>query len=212
MKYKTVIFDFDSTLVTIEGINELARIKNVHKSISLLTEKAMNGELTFQQVFYKRLELIKPTRSDLIKVSRLYLDNITPGAQDLIRKLMVNGVHVHVISGGYEQAIMPTALHLGIPRRHIHTIRLKPNKFGFMLRPDNNSLLAKNNGKTRMLKQLDLEKKVAFIGDGCTDLSAKDSVDTFIGFGGVVKRDKVRKQSDLYISTPSLLSIYKLLH
>jgi len=72
---KNIIFDFDSTLVAIEGIDELAKIRGVEKQVQTLTTQAMNGETTLEEVFSQRLNLIQPTLSDIQNLSKLYLKN-----------------------------------------------------------------------------------------------------------------------------------------
>ena len=59
MKFRFVFFDVDSTLVTIEGIDVLGA---GHPEIAQLTERAMNGEIALEDVYAKRLEIIRPRR------------------------------------------------------------------------------------------------------------------------------------------------------
>jgi phosphoserine phosphatase len=67
-----IFFDCDSTLSTIEGIDELARLKGKELRVSVLTDKAMNGELDLSEVYGKRLRAIRPTLRQLKEVEALY--------------------------------------------------------------------------------------------------------------------------------------------
>ncbi|MCC5790262.1 MAG: hypothetical protein JJT75_11550, partial [Opitutales bacterium] len=64
---KTIVFDCDSTLSTIEGVDELARLKgeSVYRDIEAMTNSAMNGEIAVEEVFAKRLALLNPSRDDV---------------------------------------------------------------------------------------------------------------------------------------------------
>lgn len=65
MPVDEVFFDCDSTLSTIEGIDELARLKGVEDRIVELTNAAMDGKIPLQEVYAERLRLLSPTRADM---------------------------------------------------------------------------------------------------------------------------------------------------
>ena len=75
-KYRLVFFDVDSTLVTIEGIDILGA---GNPEIARLTEAAMNGEVSLDDVYARRLEMIRPTRDASEALAQRYLDSIVPG-------------------------------------------------------------------------------------------------------------------------------------
>ena len=54
-------------------------------------------------------------------------------------------------------------------------------------------------------------RKVAFVGDGATDLETKSVVETFIGFGGVNQRETVRQNADIYINEKSLFPLAQII-
>ena len=60
MTFRFVFFDVDSTLVTIEGVDVLGA---GNAEIARLTERAMNGEIALEEVYAKRLEIIRPNRA-----------------------------------------------------------------------------------------------------------------------------------------------------
>lgn len=212
MPFKTVIFDFDSTLVTLEGINELARLRGYYHEIAGLTQQAMDGSIAFDQVFYHRLNLIRPTKADLAKVSELYVKNITPGAQALIQSLLSQNIDVFCITGGYFQAIFNTVKLLGINLDHVFAIKLAPDPDGYYTQVAENELLVNHDGKKQLIEKLSLQRKIAFIGDGHTDAQTIPVVDRFIGFAGVTQSSRLKTLTDYHISELSLTSVIKYLN
>ncbi|HVS08942.1 MAG TPA: hypothetical protein VMS76_03640, partial [Planctomycetota bacterium] len=72
--YGTIAFDCDSTLATIEGIDELAAIAGATpESVERLTAQAMSGELALEEVYARRLELVRPTRDHVDALGRRYV-------------------------------------------------------------------------------------------------------------------------------------------
>src|SRR6187401_3016155 len=75
-KYGTVVFDCDSTLSTIEGIEELAR--DHRAEVEALTEEAMRGAIPLEQVYGRRLELVRPPRGRVLALGRRYIETLVP--------------------------------------------------------------------------------------------------------------------------------------
>lgn len=195
--YRHIFFDVDSTLVTIEGIDVLA---NGNPEIAQLTARAMNGEIPLDQVYARRLELIRPTESAVDALGRRYIDALTIGAYDLVRTLRDAGAQVHLVTAGIAQAIAPLAKHLGIAERAVHAVKLVFEN-GQYRDFDRRSFLAKQGGKELVVRDVRARShgKAAFIGDGASDLEAKPAVDLFIGFGGVARRERVKENADVYV-------------
>ncbi|MDB4544897.1 HAD-IB family phosphatase, partial [Akkermansiaceae bacterium] len=110
---KLIAFDCDSTLSAIEGIDELARLAgdDVFRQVEDLTNQAMNGEIPIEEIFERRLELIRPTRQQCDEIGKQYLDAIEPTAQETIFKLKESGWECIIISGGFVACIEPLANH-----------------------------------------------------------------------------------------------------
>lgn len=194
-----VIFDVDSTLCTIEGIDELARMKRVEDRIQPLTEKAMNGELTLDEVFAKRLEIIQPQREDLIQLGELYRTNLSPFVQHVVHGLQKKHYELAIMSGGYKEAILPLGQLLSIPSENIYANSLQFDEAGNYQDFDHSCPLWKEKGKKEIITHLKLSSPKILVGDGMSDALAKDVVDLFIGYGGVKNRNTVREIADEYI-------------
>ncbi len=208
MSYDIICFDCDSTLSKIEGIDELGRKSGLYDELVALTNAAMNGELALEQVYGKRLSLINPNRAQMQWLSDLYIAEIVDGVEQVFSTLLAQGKHVHIISGGIRQAILPLAEKLGIAADHVHAVDVFFNQDGSYKEFDQQSPLARNGGKAIVCKQINSEgMSMALIGDGKTDLEAKNAGATVIGFGGVMKRALVVQQADVFVSDSSLMAV-----
>jgi phosphoserine phosphatase len=198
MKYHLAFFDVDSTLVTIEGIDVLA---DGNAEITRLTDAAMNGEIPLDQVYAKRLEAIRPTRDQVDELAATYVRSLVDGAGETIAALQRGSVVVHLVTGGIEQAVLPVADALNIPRRNVHAVALTFDANGRYEDFDRRSFLTRAGGKELAVRDIRARShgKAAFVGDGVSDLEAKPAVDLFIGFGGVVVRPRVKENADIYI-------------
>ena len=110
-RFRSVVFDCDSTLSTIEGVDELARRKGI--DVARLTADAMAGLVPLNEVYGARLQQIAPTTDDLIWLADLYARTVVPGAREVVGALTDLGIECHVISGGLLPAVQPFALSLG---------------------------------------------------------------------------------------------------
>ncbi len=198
--FQTVIFDVDSTLCTIEGIDELARMKGLFEEFAPLTKKAMEGKIRLEDAFIKRLEVIRPTRDDLQNLSDIYLQHMTPHADSLLATLHSAKKDIVIVSGGYKEAILPLANKLGVTSDHVFANEIYFASDGTYQGFDKNIPLWQQFGKKKLLASLTLKKKTVLIGDGVSDLEAKEAVDLFIGFGGVKIREIVKEKAEYFIT------------
>jgi phosphoserine phosphatase len=90
---RLVIFDCDSTLSAIEGVDELARVRGpeLFAAVEAMTHAAMDGKIAVESVFGERLKLIAPTAEHLAAVGQLYLDTIEPTAVVTVETLRARG-------------------------------------------------------------------------------------------------------------------------
>lgn len=205
-KYRFVFFDVDSTLVTIEGIDVLA---NGNAEIVRLTEAAMNGEVALDEVYARRLEIIRPTLASVEALGRQYIGSLVPGAEETIAALQQAGADVHLVTAGIAQAIAPLAGKLGIAARAVHAVSLHFDDDGNYRDFDRRSLLTRNGGKELVVHAILARSKgrSAFIGDGVSDLETKPVVSLFIGFGGVHTRARVMENAEVYVREPSMTAV-----
>ncbi|MEM9444045.1 MAG: HAD-IB family phosphatase [Verrucomicrobiota bacterium] len=199
---KILAFDCDSTLSAIEGVDELARFKgqSVFKQVESLTNQAMNGQISVEEVFGKRLEMIRPTEDECLKIGKKYIERVEPTALYTIHSARKNGWTPIIISGGFVPVIKPLAEYL-----NIETIQAVPLHFdnqgnykGF----DSHYPSTRDGGKIEMIKKIKAVKhpeKIIMVGDGNSDLETQSEVDLFVGFGGFVQRPKVKTGAKHFI-------------
>ncbi len=204
-----VFFDCDSTLASIEGIDELAALRGV--DVSALTAAAMAGEIPLNAVFRKRLEAIAPSAEDLERVVDLYWQHRLPDAAEVIAKLQANRVICQVISGGLEPAVSPFAQRLGFAEDAIHAVPFPRASLSLEEAIDVACAhpLARDGGKPEIIAQVCRElgmdpQRAMLLGDGASDLEASANIGLFVGFGGFVCRDRIRQQAPLFLEQPSL--------
>jgi phosphoserine phosphatase len=115
-----VCFDVDSTVVTVEGIDEFAAFAGKKAEVAALTAAAMGGSVKFQDALAARLGIIQPTTSLLARFLAEHPFAFTPGVRDFIAALRGRGTAVFLVSGGFTQMIHPVADSLGIPRGDVY--------------------------------------------------------------------------------------------
>ncbi len=224
--FDLIFFDCDSTLSTIEGIDELARLKGKELRVGLLTQKAMDGELDLQEVYGKRLQAIKPTRGQLKAIEELYYETIVPDVQAVLDALRFLEKQVFIISGGLAEPVRGFGQRLGIAADHIRAVELEYNELsGDWWRyhePQtqhrqtyldyNEGPLTVSSGKPEIIEALARghHGRRLMVGDGSSDLATRSVVDLFVGFGGVVTREKVLRDSDVFVHSESIAPILPL--
>lgn len=212
-KYQNIIFDLDSTLSSIEGIDELGKFRNIGPRIQRLTEEAMSGRLPFGEVFIHRLELIKPTRAELLTVGKLYQKNVTPGAKKLISWLQSQKIRVFVVTAGYTDCSYSLTDFLKINRQNVFANRLIFNSHGEFIGIDKSIPLWRGGGKKEIVAQI-LSKhpgKTICVGDGMNDWEASQLTSGFIYFGGVIFRPAVAAKTKLILTSRNLYTLKKFL-
>ncbi|MEI6603923.1 MAG: HAD-IB family phosphatase [Verrucomicrobiota bacterium] len=199
---KLIFLDCDSTLSTIEGIDELARARgaDVYAEVVALTHAAMNGEVPLDEVFARRMAIIRPDRAACERVAAHYVAALTPGAAELIQRLKADAWLPVILSGGFAPLIAPLARHLGI--EHVEAVPLNLDAHGNYAGYGQTYPTTRNGGKNEVIRewrQAMLPLRVAMIGDGMSDLETQPDVDFFIGFGGVITRPRVKQEAAYWL-------------
>jgi phosphoserine phosphatase len=224
--YEHIIFDCDSTLTTIEGIDVLAESVGKKWRVEVLTRAAMDGELDLEEIYAKRLRAVRPTRAQIRDIRRRYKQTIVEDAHSLITALQALGHQVYIISGGLTEPVAEFGVYLGVPRNHIRAVDVRYNELSgkwwqrqaqyeagdeHYLTFDEGALTV-SDGKAEIVQQLVGGKngRSLLIGDGNSDLLAGHAVDLFVGYGGVEKRERVLAEAPAFIHSPSLAPLLAL--
>ena len=199
-----VVFDCDSTLSTIEGIEELTA---GHVEIAELTAAAMAGAVPLEEVYGRRLELAAPRVEDMERIGDRYAATALAGAAELVAALRALGKRVAIVSGGLLPPVRAFGEGLGVLPEEIHAVDLRFDAAGAYAGFDEASPLARAGGKREVLGSGFPDGDVALVGDGATDLEARDACARFIAFTAVARRPDVVEGADVEVSAPDLAAL-----
>ncbi len=196
-----VIFDCDGTLTSIEGIDHLASFNHVSDEVERLTVIAMEQGKMNQELYEKRLQLVKPSKDQVYQLAEDYCAHTTPNSRQLIDILRSFGKAVYIVSAGLTPCVEYLAQELGLPKEHVFAVDVSFDEKGQYRGFDRHSPLISSHGKIDIVKQLkEKYPRLLLVGDGMNDLNAKDHVARFVGFGGAFARKTVQEKSSFYIT------------
>jgi phosphoserine phosphatase len=209
-RVKAVVFDCDSTLSAIEGIDELAAA--VRPEVEALTNAAMRGELALEAVYGRRLELIRPTAAALESLSRQYVEAMVPDAAEVVAALGFEKIDCRIMSGGLRPAVLAVARWLGITADRVAAVDICFDEAGEYAGFDARSPLARAGGKREVMQlwRNEIGGPVMMVGDGATDLETRSVADLFVAYAGVVHRPAVVTAADVVIHSRSLAPVMPL--
>ncbi|HUS25855.1 MAG TPA: HAD-IB family phosphatase [Nevskiaceae bacterium] len=211
MQQPTYIIDFDSTIVRVEGLEELARIAlrgqpdraAVMDRLQALTDHAMAGHIPVDQALRQRLELFKPNKYHLAELKDHLLHQITPSVWEHRAWLTYNASRIYVLSGGFEEFIVPVVARLGLPADHVLANAFELNADGDIVGHDTSRHTSRAGGKVLQVADLQLPRPVIVIGDGYTDyeIKARGQADEFWAFCENVNRPNVAARADRVLTS-----------
>ncbi len=206
--FASVVFDCDSTLAAIEGIDELA---GPHAAqVAALTDAAMRGEVALEEVYGRRLALIRPERGRVEALGHAYVAALVPDARETVAALRWLGKRVRVVSGGLRPPVEAAARELGIPAEDVAAVGIDFAADGGYAGFDDASPLARGGGKEGVIRAWDLPRPALLVGDGATDAEARPAVDAFAAYMGVAFRPAVAERGDFVLRDPSLSAVLAL--
>ena len=202
-----MVLDFDSTLVRVEALDELARIalKDVDgrearlAQIEELTRQGMKGKLGFGESLSRRLELFAAGQEQLNELIGLLKREVTPSVARNAEWIREHAERIYVVSGGFREYIVPVVREFGIEADHVVANTFVRDESGRVTGCDRANPLAHDGGKVRALKELGLDGRVVMVGDGYSDLVAREQgvADVFVAFTENVDRPAVALRADL---------------
>ena len=111
-----IIADMDSTMITVECIDELADYAGIKAEIAEVTEAAMRGELDFEAALRSRVALLKGLPERAIDDCLAERVKIMPGARALVQTIRANGGYAVLVSGGFTRFAEPVGAQIGFDR------------------------------------------------------------------------------------------------
>lgn len=167
---RLIVFDMDSTLIQSEVIVEMAKAHGVGERVHEITERAMEGELNFDQSLEERVRLLKGLREDLLK-EIIEEIKLTEGVEEFVKTVKALGYKVAIISGGFTYFANYFKEKLGIDYAfandlHIENGVLTGEVKGSIVNAEKKAMLVDMLAQQEGIR---LEQVVA-IGDGANDL------------------------------------------
>ncbi|TXJ07612.1 MAG: phosphoserine phosphatase SerB [Acinetobacter sp.] len=205
---RLVCFDMDSTLIEQEVIDELAQEAGVGEQVAEITERAMQGELDFQQSFRARVALLKGLDANVLPriAERL---TITDGAERLISTLKSLGYKTAILSGGFQYFAEYLQQKLGIDEVHANILDIKEG----VVTGEVKGQIVDGARKAQLLQELSQKlgispEQAIAVGDGANDLPMLSLAGLGVAFRA---KPLVRQNANQAISSVGLDGILYLL-
>jgi D-3-phosphoglycerate dehydrogenase len=201
-----LVFDFDSTLVSVEGLDELfartlvgaadegARLAAFRE----ITDLGMAGQLTAEESLARRLAVLDADRKQVRSVGEAIREFVTPSVARHRDFFKENRDRIYVLSGGFEELIHPTLEVLDIPNERLLAHRFLYDERDRIVGLDPDTAVARG-GKPGALRTMPRsEAPLWAIGDGATDLELRTLglVDRFVAFTENRSREPVVAKAD----------------
>ncbi len=166
-----LVSDMDSTMITIECIDELADYAGIKPQIAEITERAMQGELDFAEALRARVALLKGLDEAVIESCLSERVKIMPGAEKLVQTMAAWGAHCLLVSGGFTRFTGPVGRQIGFHEDAANVLRLEAGVLtgeveGDIVDAARKAALLEDRCQT---KGLNLAQVLA-VGDGANDI------------------------------------------
>jgi phosphoserine phosphatase len=170
-EFKLVAMDMDSTLITIECIDEIADMQGLKPQVAEITEAAMRGEIEFRESLIRRVSLLKGL--DAAALQRVYDERLrlSPGAENMLKTVKAAGLKTLLVSGGFTFFTDRMKTRLGLDYTHSNLLEVVDGKLtgrvvGGIVDADE-----KKHTVERVCAELGISPKQAIVmGDGANDL------------------------------------------
>ena len=203
---KNYIFDFDSTLTSVEALDVLAEItlannpkkEAIIDEIEEITNLGIDGEISFTESLERRIQLLNAHKSnleELIAKLRLQLSSSIESNKEFFENFSQD---IYVVSCGFKEFIDPIVKDYNIPADRVYANTFTFNEEGYITGFDAENVLSQHNGKIQCLKDMNLEGEIQVIGDGYSDYVTREAgvADKFFAFTENVAREKAVNKAD----------------
>jgi phosphoserine phosphatase len=194
---KLIVFDMDSTLIQHEVIDEMAMIHGIGDEVKKITERAMNGELNFDEALRERVSLLRGLKRSSMEeiIKRLKLSD---GVEKLIQEVKKKGYKTAIVSGGFKYFADHFKNRLGMDYAFANDLEFEKDVLtgkvkGKIINAQEKARLVEELAKA---ENITLEQVVA-VGDGANDLLMLAKAGFGIAFHA---KEKVRREAKHRVS------------
>jgi len=181
-KKKLLISDMDSTMVVGETLDDLAAACGLKSEVAAITEKAMSGQLDFQEALRTRVRMLKGLTEVALRDTAKEIKYM-PGAEVLVRVMREHGAFCVLVSGGFTCFTRPVAEQLGFHSHHGNVLEVSDKKLtGRVVGP-----ILDHQAKLVYLQQYAGDQHLSevdclAVGDGANDLAMITAAGLGVGY------------------------------
>jgi phosphoserine phosphatase len=169
--FKLLVMDMDSTLITMETIDELADMVGIKAEVAKITESAMRGEIEYDESLRRRLALLKDL--DESALQRVYDERLrfSPGAERMLEKVRAAGIKTLLVSGGFTYMTDRLKTRISLDYTHSNVLEIINGKLTGKVIGDVVNADMKRTTLLRVATELGITRaQIAGVGDGANDL------------------------------------------
>jgi phosphoserine phosphatase len=166
-----LVMDMDSTLISIECIDEIADMYHLKPQVAAITEAAMRGEIDFAESLRRRVALLEGLEESALE--RVYTERLqlNPGAETMLTRLKEHGIKTLLVSGGFIFFTERLKTRLGLDFAHANTLEITNGKLTGKVVGNILDAQGKADWLHRIREELELQpQQVIAMGDGANDL------------------------------------------
>ncbi|MGK5078889.1 phosphoserine phosphatase SerB [Janthinobacterium sp. HLX7-2] len=209
-EFKLVAMDMDSTLITIECIDEIADMQGLKPQVAAITEAAMRGELDFAASLKQRVALLEGL--DATALQRVYDERLklSPGAEKMLAAVQAAGLKTLLVSGGFTFFTERLKQRLGLDYTHANELEIVDGKLtGKVI-----GTIVDAEEKKRTVERVCFDMGIApaqaiVMGDGANDLKMMAIAGLSVAFRA---KPVVRSQADVALNFVGLDGILNILN
>ncbi len=204
-----VVMDMDSTLITIECIDEIADMYQLKPQVSAITEAAMRGEIDFSESLRQRVALLEGLEENALQ--RVYDERLqlSHGAEKMLVKLKEHGIKTLLVSGGFVFFTERLKSRLGLDFVHANTLEIIDGKLTGKVLGQIVDAQGKADWLVHTRDKLELgSKQVIAMGDGANDLKMMTQASVSIAYHA---KPVVRSQASYafnFVGLDGLLALF----
>lgn len=195
------IVDWDSTFCKKETLDFLAEQTldaAALEAFQAFTDQGMDGNVSFSDSLSQRFAMLRVHREQVFEAGEELANHLDPTAIARRPCIEKNQDRIHVVSGGFEELILPSVSKLGIRPDHVHANQFVYDDQGYVIGADPERLTSQDGGKAAQVEALGLEGLKVVIGDGYNDylIKALGCAEIFIAYTRHQARDNVVSLAD----------------
>jgi phosphoserine phosphatase len=180
---KLIVADMDSTMITVECIDELADYAGIKAEVAAITKRAMKGELDFRAALVERVALLGGMAESVLAECRIERVKLTRGARTLVQTMKAHGAYSVLVSGGFTAFAGPVGEAIGFDKVVANELGIEGGRLsGTVAEPIVDASAKMETLKSEAAKHgLPMGETLA-VGDGANDIPMLTSAGLGIGY------------------------------